>query len=282
MARRRPWATEAADSPVAARSSARVTPGRSAITLSSRSRLAADRARGGAAPPRGDGRGARRGAGGGGGRPGRGGGGRRRGGRGGGGPGGGAGARPRRRARRRARRAPARGARTPGPRGGSARAARAPRRGSAPGPPAQFPPCVVEPRRGGYSHARRDALSAGSKTNVPWWSGRSLRHPARRSTGDADGHPAGTAADTREARRMLMTEELIPTERAAGAYRDEAVPHPLPGVLIVDDDDGMRELLHDLLVRDGRFSVAGEARDGRDAVEAASRLQPAVVILDQQ
>ena len=81
---------------------------------------------------------------------------------------------------------------------------------------------------------------------------------------------------------MLMTEEVMPTDRVAGAARDEALLHPLPGVLIVDDDDGMREMLHDLLVRDGRFIVAGEARDGRDAVEAATRLQPAVVILDQQ
>jgi DNA-binding NarL/FixJ family response regulator len=79
-----------------------------------------------------------------------------------------------------------------------------------------------------------------------------------------------------------MTEDLMPTDRAAGAARDEAALHPRAGVLIVDDDDGMRELLHDLLIRDGRFSVAGEARDGRDAVEAATRLQPAVVILDQQ
>jgi DNA-binding NarL/FixJ family response regulator len=81
---------------------------------------------------------------------------------------------------------------------------------------------------------------------------------------------------------MLMTEEVMPTDRALAADRDVAELHPLPGVLIVDDDDGMREMLHDMLVRDGRFSVAGEARDGRDAVEAATRLQPAVVILDQQ
>ncbi len=53
-------------------------------------------------------------------------------------------------------------------------------------------------------------------------------------------------------------------------------------MLIVDDDDGVRELLHDLLEGDGRLTVVGQACDGRDAVDAAARLRPDVVILDHQ
>ena len=81
---------------------------------------------------------------------------------------------------------------------------------------------------------------------------------------------------------MLMTEEVMSTDRAGGADRDGNRVDALPGVLLVDDDDAMREMLHDLFVRDGRFSVAGEARDGRDAVAAAGRLQPAAIVIDHQ
>ena len=79
-----------------------------------------------------------------------------------------------------------------------------------------------------------------------------------------------------------MTDEVMSTDRAGGADRDRNEVDVLPGVLLVDDDDAMREMLHDLLVRDGRFCVAGEARDGRDAVAAAGRLQPAAILIDQQ
>ena len=47
-----------------------------------------------------------------------------------------------------------------------------------------------------------------------------------------------------------MAEEVISTDRAGGAFRDEGVAGSLPGVLIVDDDDAVREMLHDLIVRD--------------------------------
>src|SRR4029078_11008278 len=88
--------------------------------------------------------------------------------------------------------------------------------------------------------------------------------------------PAGRPI-RREAPRMLMTEEGMSTDRARGADRDGSGVDALPGVLLVDDDDAMREMLHDLFVRDGRFSVAAEARDSRDAVEAACRLQRAAL-----
>jgi DNA-binding NarL/FixJ family response regulator len=66
--------------------------------------------------------------------------------------------------------------------------------------------------------------------------------------------------------------------RANGACRNGYVP----AVLIVDDDASVRELLRELLERDGRLAVAGEARDGRDAVVAAERLRPDAVIIDHQ
>ena len=55
-----------------------------------------------------------------------------------------------------------------------------------------------------------------------------------------------------------------------------------PSVLVVDDDPGVRELLVEILERDARLRVAGEACDGADAVEAVARLKPDAIILDHQ
>jgi len=54
---------------------------------------------------------------------------------------------------------------------------------------------------------------------------------------------------------------------------------PKPRVLVVDDDEGIREALRDLLREEG-FEVAGEAGDGEEAVRAAKRLEPDVVLMD--
>src|SRR5687768_5442088 len=43
----------------------------------------------------------------------------------------------------------------------------------------------------------------------------------------------------------------------------------------------MRQLIRLLLETDGRYEVVGEAVDGIDALEAAERLQPEVVVLDR-
>ena len=52
-----------------------------------------------------------------------------------------------------------------------------------------------------------------------------------------------------------------------------------PRVMIVDDHGGFRAVCRTLLESEG-FEVVGEAAGGRDAVSAASRLLPAIVLLD--
>jgi DNA-binding NarL/FixJ family response regulator len=53
------------------------------------------------------------------------------------------------------------------------------------------------------------------------------------------------------------------------------------GVLIVDDHEGFRSSARALLEADG-FEVVGEAASGAEAVGAAARLRPGVVLLDIQ
>lgn len=51
-------------------------------------------------------------------------------------------------------------------------------------------------------------------------------------------------------------------------------------VLVVDDDDLMRAGLRSVLSSDDAIEVIGEARDGREAVARAPRLEPDVVLMD--
>ena len=51
-------------------------------------------------------------------------------------------------------------------------------------------------------------------------------------------------------------------------------------VLVVDDAANLRELLTLLLEVEDDFEVVGTAADGRQAIEAAQRLKPDVVLLD--
>ncbi|SDT46182.1 two-component system, chemotaxis family, response regulator CheB [Paenibacillaceae bacterium GAS479] len=51
-------------------------------------------------------------------------------------------------------------------------------------------------------------------------------------------------------------------------------------VLIVDDSAFMRAVIKDLIEEDSAFEIAGMARTGREAIEAAARLKPDVMTLD--
>ena len=55
---------------------------------------------------------------------------------------------------------------------------------------------------------------------------------------------------------------------------------PLIRVLLADDHPIMREGLQVMLERSGEFEVVGHARDGVEAVKAASELSPDVIVMD--
>ena len=51
-------------------------------------------------------------------------------------------------------------------------------------------------------------------------------------------------------------------------------------VLVVDDNAAVRTLVRQLFVLEPDFEIAGEAENGREAVEKAANLKPELVILD--
>jgi two-component system, NarL family, nitrate/nitrite response regulator NarL len=51
-------------------------------------------------------------------------------------------------------------------------------------------------------------------------------------------------------------------------------------VLIVDDNPIVRKMICELFTREGDFEVCGEAENGKEALEKAQLLQPALIITD--
>ena len=51
-------------------------------------------------------------------------------------------------------------------------------------------------------------------------------------------------------------------------------------IAIVDDNDIMREMIHDTLADEEDFTIVGEAADGESAVELIKADRPDVVLLD--
>jgi len=51
-------------------------------------------------------------------------------------------------------------------------------------------------------------------------------------------------------------------------------------ILVAEDDGAFLDAIALLLEQDGRFVVAGRARDGREAVKLAERLSPDAVVMD--
>ena len=56
----------------------------------------------------------------------------------------------------------------------------------------------------------------------------------------------------------------------------------MPGrsVLLVDDNAVVRKALCELFTREGDFEICGEAENGREAIEQARLLQPALIVTD--
>ena len=51
-------------------------------------------------------------------------------------------------------------------------------------------------------------------------------------------------------------------------------------VLVVDDNPAIRKAVCELFTREGDFEVCGEAENGRDAIEKALLLHPALIVTD--
>ncbi|MFL5146149.1 MAG: response regulator transcription factor [Microvirga sp.] len=51
-------------------------------------------------------------------------------------------------------------------------------------------------------------------------------------------------------------------------------------IVICEDDEKLAALVEELLVRDGRFSVVGRARDGDEAVDVVAQHTPDMVLMD--
>ena len=51
-------------------------------------------------------------------------------------------------------------------------------------------------------------------------------------------------------------------------------------ILVAEDDESFLDLIALLLEHDGRFAVAGRARNGREAVELAASAEPDAVVID--
>ena len=51
-------------------------------------------------------------------------------------------------------------------------------------------------------------------------------------------------------------------------------------VLVVDDSPTIRKVVCEFFTREGDFEVCGEAENGREAIEKARLLQPALIVTD--
>ena len=51
-------------------------------------------------------------------------------------------------------------------------------------------------------------------------------------------------------------------------------------ILVAEDDEGILAALAAALEEDGRFAVAGRARNGREAVDLAARVRPDAIVMD--
>jgi DNA-binding NarL/FixJ family response regulator len=86
-------------------------------------------------------------------------------------------------------------------------------------------------------------------------------------------HPLGTASKLLLAVFASECQPLAEKNFAGGYVRPRAV-------LIVDDNPTVRRLICELFTHEGDFEVCGEAENGKDAIEKAQLLRPALIITD--
>ena len=55
---------------------------------------------------------------------------------------------------------------------------------------------------------------------------------------------------------------------------------PIRSVLVVDDNAAIRKAICELFTREPGFEVCGEAENGREAIEKAQQIQPALIVTD--
>ena len=55
---------------------------------------------------------------------------------------------------------------------------------------------------------------------------------------------------------------------------------PLRSLLVVDDNPVIRKIICELFAREGDFEICGQAENGREAIEKAQLLQPALIVTD--
>jgi CheY-like chemotaxis protein len=82
----------------------------------------------------------------------------------------------------------------------------------------------------------------------------------------------------------VAADEAVTWICAEAARHPQAADAPLQAgatrVLVVEDEDGVRALLTELLDGEPGFAVVGAARDGREAIALARHHQPDIVLLD--
>jgi two-component system LytT family response regulator len=89
--------------------------------------------------------------------------------------------------------------------------------------------------------------------------------------------------DLRAVRQRLTAGEAAPPPASGTTSAPVAAARTGPlRVLIVDDEDPARELLREYLGREADVEVAGECRNGFEAVKAVAELRPDLVLLDIQ
>lgn len=69
------------------------------------------------------------------------------------------------------------------------------------------------------------------------------------------------------------------SEHAAARVRTEPTGTQLKRILVVDDSDAVRDVIRTFLENTG-FEVCGEASDGLEAIEKATKLKPNLIVLD--